>query len=380
VEAGRAATDHGNVVAGDGRFPSVGQTGGYGIRRGSLAPARAVARAMGLYYRHSASLLHDTGSHPENAERIRALERKLDEAGWPGLEIREAPRAERAMLERAHDPGLIDGIERLCAHGGGMIDMDSVVVEASWEASLRSAGAAAEAAARLLAGEDRFAFCGTRPPGHHAESRRAMGFCLFNNVAVAARHAIAECGASRVLVLDWDVHHGNGTAEIFESDPSVLYASIHQDPLYPGTGHPDEVGTGEGEGFTINLPVPPGTGNDEFLALTAHVVAPVARELDPDLIAISAGFDAHAADPLANCTVDEAGYAAMTAVMRELGAELDAPLLVCLEGGYDVDALASSALATIRALADSAPPPAADPDLVAAERRRLARHWPALAT
>ena len=333
---------------------------------------------MGLYLRHPASLDHDTGPHPENAERIRALERTLDEAGWPGLDIEEAPAADRAMLERAHDPALIERIERLCADGGGMIDMDTVVVEASWEAGLRSAGAASDGAARLLAGEADFAFCGTRPPGHHAESRRAMGFCLFNNVAVAARHAIAECGAERVLILDWDVHHGNGTAEIFDADPSVLYASIHQDPLYPGTGHPDEVGTGAGEGFTMNLPVAPGAGNDEFLALTRHVVAPAAREFEPELIVISAGFDAHVDDPLANCVVDEAGYAGMTAIMRELGAELGAPLLVCLVGGYDLGALADSALATIRALGDSTAAPDADAELVAAERRRLGTHWAAL--
>jgi acetoin utilization deacetylase AcuC-like enzyme len=333
---------------------------------------------MGLYYRHPASLLHDTGPHPENAGRIRALEAALDDVGWLGLELAEAPLADHAQLERAHDPALVASIERLCSEGGGMIDIDTLVVEASWEAALRASGAAAEAADRLLAGEASFAFSGMRPPGHHAESRRAMGFCLFNHVAVAARHALAGGGAERVLILDWDVHHGNGTAEIFDADPTVLYASIHQDPLYPGTGHAGETGTGPGRGYTLNLPVAPGAGSEEFLALTSHVVVPAARQFAPDLIAISAGFDAHADDPLADCTVDDAGYAGMAAAMRELGAELDAPVLVQLEGGYDLDALASAALATIGSLAGSDPVPEADPALADAARRRFAEHWTAL--
>ena len=214
----------------------------------------------GLFFRHRSSLEHETGPHPENAGRIRAIERALDDAGWPGLELLEAPEASRPMLERVHDPAHVDEIERFCAAGGGMIDMDTVATDASWEAALRAAGAAAEGAERLLSGEARFAFSAMRPPGHHAESDRAMGFCLFNSAAVAAAHAVAECGAERVLVLGWDGHHGNGTAEIFEGSGEVLYASIHQSPLYPGTGEARETGVGEGRGFTVNLPVPPGSG------------------------------------------------------------------------------------------------------------------------
>ena len=162
---------------------------------------------------------------------------------------------------------------------------------------------------------------------------------------MAAAHAIEECGADRVLVLDWDVHHGNGTEAIFYGSSQVLYSSIHQSPLYPGTGAATDFGSGEGEGYTVNLPVPPGSGSEEFLALVQHVVAPIAREWRPDLLCISAGYDAHRDDPLADCEVDDQGYWDMAATMRELGGELDAPLLVCLEGGYSLDALARSVVA-----------------------------------
>ena len=174
--------------------------------------------------------------------------------GGPESKLLEAPEATRAMLERVHDPAHVEAIERFCESGGGMIDMDTVATDASWEAALRAAGAAVEGAERVLAGEAGFAFSAMRPPGHHAESDRSMGFCLFNAAAVAAAHAIAACDAERVLILDWDVHHGNGTAEIFDRSADVLYASIHQSPLYPGTGAASEIGTGPGEGFTVNLP------------------------------------------------------------------------------------------------------------------------------
>ncbi len=216
-----------------------------------------------------------------------------------------------------------------------MIDVDTVASERSFEAALHAAGGAAHGAELLLAGDDRFAFCGLRPPGHHAEASRAMGFCLFNNVAVAAAHALAEGAVERVLILDWDVHHGNGTEAIFADSDRVLYASIHQWPLYPGTGSADYAGEADGEGYTVNLPVPPGSGSTEFLSLVQHVVAPIARAYRPGLIAISAGYDAHRDDPLADCRVETEGYADLAATMRDVAAELDAPLLVCLEGGYD---------------------------------------------
>ena len=324
---------------------------------------------MTLYYRHGASLEHDTGAHPENAQRIRHIEAALAAAGWPGIRRVEAPRAAREQLARAHDAEHIEAIERFCASGGGMIDVDTVVSEASWEAALRAAGAAAEAAERLLAGEAEAAFCGLRPPGHHAERSRAMGFCLFNNVAVAAEHALAS-GAERVLILDWDVHHGNGTEEIFCESDRVLYASIHQAPLYPGTGASGYTGAGRGEGYTLNLPVAAGTGSEEFLSLVQHVVVPVARRFDPGLLAISAGYDAHREDPLASCMLNDDAYRQMSASMAHLGRELGAPILVCLEGGYDPRALAASVRATLEGLADEAEPATADPALSAEHRAR----------
>jgi acetoin utilization deacetylase AcuC-like enzyme len=328
-----------------------------------------------LYYSHPSSLEHETGAHPENAGRIRAIEAAVTAAAPPGLERREPPRATREQLERVHGAAHVDAIADFSASGGGMLDMDTIASEGSWEAALRAAGAATEATERLLAGESRAAFCGLRPPGHHAERDRAMGFCLFNNIAVAAAHAIEEAGAERVLILDWDVHHGNGTEAIFRASDNVLYASIHQWPLYPGTGAADYEGEGQGEGYTVNLPVEPGADSERFMALVQHVVAPVARAFRPGLIAISAGYDAHRADPLASCLVDEDGYRRMAAVLRDVGAELGAPLLICLEGGYDPDALATSVVATLDALAGSDVPATADPELAEPHRARVARRW-----
>jgi acetoin utilization deacetylase AcuC-like enzyme len=328
-----------------------------------------------LYYSHPSSLRHETGGHPENAGRIRAIDAALGGAALE-LERREPPRASREQLERVHTPDHVSAIEELCASGGGMIDMDTIASEGSWEAALHGAGAAADAVDRLLAGESSAAFCGLRPPGHHAERERAMGFCLFNNIAVAAEQAIAAGGAERVLILDWDVHHGNGTEEIFSASDRVLYSSIHQWPLYPGTGPADYEGDGPGEGYTINLPVEPGADSERFLALVQHVVVPVARAFEPGLIAISAGFDAHRADPLASCLVDEDGYRQMSATVRDVAAELDVPVLVCLEGGYDPDALAASVVATLEGLAGSDAPPLADRDLAEPHRARVARRWP----
>jgi acetoin utilization deacetylase AcuC-like enzyme len=330
---------------------------------------------MPLYVSHPSSHRHDTGPHPENAGRLVAIETALERAGWLGLERVEAPAAGREQLERVHAPAHVSAIEEFCAAGGGMVDLDTVASAGSFEAALHAAGGAAHAAERLLAGEARAAVCGLRPPGHHAERDRAMGFCLFNNVAVAARHALDACGAQRVLVVDWDVHHGNGTEAIFAATSDVLYASIHQWPLYPGTGAAEFEGEGEGEGFTVNLPVPPGAGSEEFLALVEHVVVPIARAYEPDLLAISAGYDAHRDDPLASCTVDTEAYAAMTAALRDVATELEAPILVCLEGGYAPDALADSVIATVTALQDGASPEPVSGTAAEPHVARLRERW-----
>jgi acetoin utilization deacetylase AcuC-like enzyme len=330
----------------------------------------------GVYVHHPLTLEHDTGGHPENAERIRAMERALAAREWLGLERADAPAAGREQLLRVHTPALVDSIAELSARGGGMIDVDTVMSERSYEAVLRAAGGAAWAAEQLLERRFEFAFCGLRPPGHHAESWRAMGFCLFNSVAVAVAHAIAELGVQRVLILDWDVHHGNGTAEIFESSNQVLYVSIHQSPLYPGTGAIEEVGAGAGIGWTVNLPVAPGSGPELFRSLVDHIAVPLIREIQPQLVAISAGYDAHRADPLAECELDEAAYGGMASSVRAAAADVGAPVLVCLEGGYDLGALSGSVLATIEALVDGAPPapvarPPAEPYI-----ESVRRYWP----
>lgn len=332
-----------------------------------------------LYLRHPTSFEHDTGPHPENATRLRAIEDAMEREGWLGLELVEAPAAIREQLERVHASRYVDSIEEFCRAGGGMLDIDTAASEGSWEAALHAAGGAVHAVDRLLgSGDDSFAFCALRPPGHHADTARAGGFCLFNNIAVAAAHALEEHGAERVAIVDWDVHHGNGTEAIFYDSDRVLYASIHQSPLYPGSGAAEDVGSGAGEGFTINLPVPPGSGSDEFLSLIQHVIAPAVREHRPALIGVSAGYDAHRDDPLAGCLLDAEAYADMAASLRELAAELGVPVLVCLEGGYDLDALASSVVATIAAFTSSAPPRAAPVALAEPYLSRVRSYWPAL--
>jgi acetoin utilization deacetylase AcuC-like enzyme len=331
----------------------------------------------GLYLHHPHSLEHDTGAHPERAERIRAIERELEGRGWLGLERVLAPAADRETIEAVHPAAYLDRIAEVCARGGGMLDMDTVASALSFDAAQHAAGGAVHAVSALVARDADVAFCGLRPPGHHAEAARAMGFCLFNNVAVAARHALDRLGVSRVLVLDWDVHHGNGTNDIFYETDEVLYASIHQSPLYPGTGALDENGSGAGEGYTINLPVPPGAGHADWLGLVEHVVAPIARAYAPDLMLVSAGFDAHRDDPLANCTLTEDSYAAMASFMRVLSRELAAPLGFVLEGGYDLDALAHSVSATIEAatVENGRPLHRGEPGPAAAQAREHYRRW-----
>jgi acetoin utilization deacetylase AcuC-like enzyme len=327
-----------------------------------------------LYVEHPSSYEHDTGPHPENAGRLRAIEEALADAGDLGIERVRAPASTREQLSRVHSSSHIDAIRELTEAGGGMIDLDTTASAGSWDAALHAAGGAAWAARTLLADGRRTAFCGLRPPGHHAETDRAMGFCLFNNVAVAAAEAL-EAGAERVLVLDWDVHHGNGTEEIFAADARVLYVSIHQWPLYPGTGPAEYEGTGAGEGYTINLPVPPGSGSEDFLALVQHLVVPVARAYQPGLIAISAGYDAHRDDPLASCRVETEAYADMAASVRDVAAELGVPILVCLEGGYAPAALAASVVATLEALDGDRVPAHAPLEPAAAHLDRVRRRW-----
>jgi acetoin utilization deacetylase AcuC-like enzyme len=308
-----------------------------------------------VLFSHPSSLEHDTGPHPEQPARIVAIERELAARGWLGFERRESPEAPRSLLEAVHATRHINAIQELCVLGGGMIDADTIVSTGSWEAALHAAGGAVAVVDELLGGGAPFAASLHRPPGHHAETARPMGFCLFNNIAIAARHALEAHGLRRVLIVDWDVHHGNGTEEIFRTSPEVLFCSIHQWPLYPGTGPAGDAGRGAGEGFTINLPVPAGSGDDVWCSLVEHVVVPAAQGYHPGLILISAGFDAHADDPLAGCLVTDEGFATMAMSLRALGAALSVPVGLVLEGGYALGALARGLAETLEILAGSSP-------------------------
>ncbi len=334
---------------------------------------------MPPWFRHDAGLAHDIPGHPERPARIVALEAEMERNGWFGWEREEAPRATRDELSRVHPPEHVDLIAALSARGGGAIDLDTSAVAGTYEAALRAAGGAVALVDALLRDGDPCGVSALRPPGHHAEAARAMGFCFFNNVAVAAAHARAAHGAERVLILDWDVHHGNGTNDIFHADPSILFCSIHEWPLYPGTGPAEDAGSGAGAGFTVNLPVPGGSGDAVHGSLVEHVVAPLIRAFAPQLVLVSAGFDAHRADPLATLRLSEAGFATMTASLRRACADVGAPLGLVLEGGYAVAALAGSMAAVVPVLGAPSVPAAVDMELhplAVAAWERLARWWP----
>jgi acetoin utilization deacetylase AcuC-like enzyme len=334
-----------------------------------------------LLLRHPSSREHDTGPHPERAARLLAVEEALEQRGWLAWDVRLSPAVERERLEAVHDPVHVDRIERFCAAGGGMIDLDTVASAGSWEAALHAAGGAVAMVDGLLTGEARRGASLHRPPGHHATRARSMGFCLFNAIAVAAQHALDVHGLDRVLILDWDVHHGNGTNDIFHTSDRVLFVSIHESPLYPGTGPASDTGTGAGEGFTVNLPVPGGSGDETWCSLAEHAVVPLARAYRPQLVLVSAGFDAHLDDPLAGCAVTDGGFAAMAGSVRRLADDLDVPLGLVLEGGYELGALARSVVAVLEVVGREEAPPApelaVDP-LAARALERLAGGWPAL--
>ena len=333
--------------------------------------------AAPLYFRHESSLRHDTGPHPEGPGRIPAIERELQRRDWLGYERREAPQVTPEQLTAVHPQSYVDEVRAMSERGGGAFDADTVASPDSYEAALHAAGGACAMVEALVGGEARVAFSALRPPGHHAEPTVAMGFCLFNNVAVAARHALDSLGISRVLILDWDVHHGNGTNDIFSASREVLFASIHESPLYPGTGPLGDVGRGEGEGYSLNLPVPGRSGEDVWLALVEYVVVPAARAFEPELVLISAGFDAHRMDPLATCMLEASSFGQMALGVRALAGELGVPVGGVLEGGYDLDALAASTAATLEALRDGGEPQAVEPHPIAQRAaEHLGRYWP----
>lgn len=336
-----------------------------------------------VFLSHPSSLEHDTGAHPEAAARISAIELELAARDWLGFERVASPAAERATVEAVHQAGYVGAIERACREVQRHLDLDTVISACSCEAALHGSGGAVHLVDLLLDGSAPTGFSAHRPPGHHAERARAGGFCLFNHVAVAAQHALDRHGLERVLIFDWDVHHGNGTNDIFHASRNVLYVSIHQSPLYPGTGPADDIGSGDGAGFTVNLPVPPGAGDRLFRALVDQVVVPLALSFEPQLVLVSAGYDAHRDDPLANCLMTEDGFAAMAASVVRVCAELGVPLGAVLEGGYALGSLARSVAVTLEVLAGRRTgdlPTERDSDpLASAARQRLRPWWPVFA-
>lgn len=288
-------------------------------------------------------LRHDTGSrHPESADRLRAIKRGLSKEH--GVSYEEGRLASPEEILAVHESEYVDELEQFCADGGGTWDADTVAVEASWEAARAAAGLSLWAGDVALDGEGgrETPFAVGRPPGHHAEADDAMGFCLFNNVAVAAAGALERDGVDRVAVFDWDVHHGNGTQHIFEDDADVFYASTHERGLFPGTGDLRETGTGEGQGTTMNIPFPGGCGDAEYLAAVDEAIAPAFEQYDPDLLFVSAGFDAHRKDPISRQRVSTEGYGLLTERMVDLADRCGAGLAFVLEGGYGLEALSES--------------------------------------
>lgn len=304
-----------------------------------------------LLITHAASLAHDNGwGHPERPERIGAITNGVRESGLEVVDV-EAPRASREELELVHHPAYVDMIESACRDGGLRLDPDTRVVPASWEATLRSAGAGRAAIAGLRDGAAAVAYIATRPPGHHALAARAMGFCIFNNIAIAAA-GLADAG-ERVAIVDWDVHHGNGTQDVFYDDPRVLYVSVHEDRFYPGTGAASETGWGDGMGTTLNLPLPAGTDGAVYRWLFQEVVAPKVERFRPGWMLVSCGYDAHAADPLADMRLEAGDYGQLAGRLSALVPP--GRTVFFLEGGYDLDALRSSAGATLSGHASASP-------------------------
>ncbi len=299
---------------------------------------------------HPDYLKHDTGpGHPERADRLTAVTRAVERAGMDDVLERETPEpAHEDQVALVHTREYARHVSEVAAHGGGALDPDTTVSPASYDVALLSAGGAVAATRAVAGGRAATAFAAVRPPGHHALPDRGMGFCLFNNVAIAAADARARHGLSRIAIVDWDVHHGNGTQATFYRDGGVLYISTHQEEWYPGTGAVEETGAADGAGFTINIPLPAGTGDEGYRLVFEEVVIPVLEASAPELLLISAGYDAHFGDPLGGMLVSAGGFRALAALVLQTRSGR-AGVAGILEGGYDLLHLSNSVLATLAA-------------------------------
>jgi acetoin utilization deacetylase AcuC-like enzyme len=330
------------------RFKPADPHGNCGLGCATLRAGGAKAMTT-LLYSHPACLEHDPGSyHPESPDRLRAVLAGLAGSEFARLQRREAPRAEIDEVARVHPPDFISAVLGSVPHRGhAALDADTVLSPGSGEAALRAVGAVCAAVDAIVAGEGDNAFCAVRPPGHHAEADRSMGFCLFNSVAIGVQRARQTHGLERAAVIDFDVHHGNGTQAIFENNPHVFYASTHQSPLYPGTGARSETGCGN----IVNVPLRPMAGSSQFRAAMSQRILPALDAFRPAFMLISAGFDAHRSDPLAQLMLEEADYTWITERLIEIaGRHAGGRLVSALEGGYDLPALGASVAAHIRVL------------------------------
>lgn len=337
-----------------------------------------------LVYRDPAFLNHRPGPyHPERAERLRAVYSWLDAVPPAGIEVRRPAPATEAQILRVHTRAHLDRVTATRGLDSVWLDPDTQTSAGSCDAAFKAAGAVCQAVEAVVRGEGAGAFALVRPPGHHAERDAAMGFCLFNNVAVAAAHALSELSIRRVLILDPDVHHGNGTQRTFWLRDRVLYASTHRWPFYPGTGTVDEVGAGPGEGYTVNFPLPEGQGDADLVFLYRDVLGPLVDVFRPELILVSAGFDTWAADPIGGMKVTEAGYRALFEVFRGW-ADRHCPgrIVFALEGGYDLDGVVAGVRAGLDALlghgevVDPGAPGEAAKKTADEVRKTLAPYWP----
>jgi acetoin utilization deacetylase AcuC-like enzyme len=301
-----------------------------------------------VIYADPTSAAHDGGNdHPERPARLRACLKALESSGL--AVTTDAPAASGDQLARVHDAAYLGRLQRFCERGGGHIDADTYARPESFAIAARASGALCRAVRGAMA-DATPAFCLVRPPGHHATAAQAMGFCLLNHISVGAGEALSA-GAGKVAIVDFDVHHGNGTQDIFWEDPRVLYVSLHQFPWYPGTGRLEDTGAGEGVGTTVNVPLPAHTTESVYVAAMHRVVVPVLERFRPDLLLVSAGFDAHTDDPLATMGMTSSGFGVLTTTLVDAAERLCAGRIVmALEGGYDLNALASSLLATLHAL------------------------------